>query len=185
VQYGTIHPQILDEIRAVLDRVDEAEVNALVEAILGADKVFLFAVGRVRLALECLGKRLGHLGVDCQIVGAVNEKPITPRDLLLVASGSGESQLPVQIARIAKERGARLALITSARASTLQALADVLVYLPTPTKNDPQAGVASQQPLSTLFDQSLHLFGDVVATLIQEQRGLSNDELWKYHANLE
>ncbi len=124
--------QILHEIQDVLDQVDGEEVERLVDELLAAEKVFFFGVGRVFLSLECLAKRLGHLGVDCQVVGSINEKPATPRDLLLIASGSGESKLPVEIARIAKSKGARLGIITSAPSSTLKSMADFAVRLPVP-----------------------------------------------------
>ena len=177
--------KIVAEVGAVLARVDSDEVERLANEILSAEKVFIFAVGRVFLALQCFGKRLGHLGIDCQVVGAVNEKPITSRDLLLVASGSGESKLPVQIARIARSKGARLGLITSARTSTLKTLSDFAVHLPCPTKNDPDYGVASIQSMSTLFDQALHIFGDEIAMTIQQRKGIKTEDLWHFHANLE
>ena len=177
--------RISSEVQAVLERVDPEETNRLISELLAAQKVFIFAVGRVFLALQCLGKRLGHLGIDCQVVGSITEKPITPRDLLLIASGSGESKLPAEIARVAKSKGARLGIITSAQASTIKSLSDFAVHLPCPTKNDPAAGVASTQMMSTLFDQVLHLYGDVVAMLIQQSKGLHDEELWKGHANLE
>jgi 6-phospho-3-hexuloisomerase len=180
-----ISKQILLEIQTVLEQVDPQEVDRLVKELLAAEKVFFFAVGRVFLSLECFAKRLGHLGVDCQVVGSINEKPITPHDLLLVASGSGESKLPVEIARIAKSKGAGLGIITSARSSTLKSLCDFAVHLPCPTKNDIAAGVTSMQPMSALFDQSLHIFGDTTAILLQQRKGLDTGDLWQYHANLE
>jgi len=177
--------QVVAEIRATLERVDDAEVERLVGELRAARRVFIHAVGRVLLSLECFGKRLNHLGVDCQVVGAMDEKPIGPRDLMLIASGSGESRLPAEIARIAKATGARLALITSASESTIESLSDVVVHLPCPTKKEPGGGVKSVQLMSTLFDQALHIFGDVVALRIQECKQLGSDELWQRHANLE
>jgi 6-phospho-3-hexuloisomerase len=177
--------RITDEVQAVLERVDPEETNRLITELLAAQRVFIFAVGRVLLALECLGKRLGHLGIDCQVVGSITEKPITPRDLLLIASGSGESKLPAEIARIAKSKGARLGVITSARASMIKSLSDFAVHLPCPTKDDSAVGVTSVQMMSTLFDQVLHLYGDVVAIMIQQSKGFLNEDLWKCHANLE
>jgi 6-phospho-3-hexuloisomerase len=176
---------IIGEVQAVLDRVDPEETDRLIAEIGAAQKVFIFAVGRVFLALQCLGKRLGHLGIDCQVVGSITEKPITPRDLLLIASGSGESKLPAEIARIAKGKGARLGIITSARASTIKSLSDFAVHLPCPTKNDPAAGVRSTQAMTNLFDQTLHLYGDVVAMMIQQGKGMRDEDLWQFHANLE
>ena len=180
-----ISNQILHEIQTVLDKVDPTEVDRLVDELLKAKKVFFFAVGRVFLSLECFAKRLGHLGIDCQVVGSINERPITPDDLLLIASGSGESRLPVEIARIAKSKGARLGIITSSRSSTLKELCNFAVHLPCPTKFDVAAGVSSSQPMSALFDQSLHIFGDTVAIMLQKKKGIDNSELWPYHANLE
>ncbi len=177
--------RIVAEIGETLDLVDPAEVEQLVAALMGARRVFIFAVGRVLLALECLGKRLNHLGIDCQVVGSMDEKPIGPPDLLLIASGSGESKLPAEIARLAKKAGAKLALLTSADASTIQLLSDIVVRLPCPTKKEPNRGVKSIQLMSTLFDQSLHIFGDAVALRIQELKHLSSAELWQRHANLE
>ena len=177
--------KITGEVQAVLDRVDPEETNRLIAEICSAQKVFIFAVGRVFLVLQCLGKRLGHLGIDCQVVGSTTEKPITSQDLLLIASGSGESKLPAEIARITKGKGARLGIITSARVSTIKSLSDFAVHLPCPTKNDPATGVASVQMMSTLFDQALHLYGDIVAIMIQQSKGIRNEDLWQSHANLE
>jgi 6-phospho-3-hexuloisomerase len=183
--YQELAETITDEIAQVLKHVKPGEVNRLIQELVKADKVFVFAVGRVFLALHCFGKRLGHLGIDCQVVGAVNEKPIGSGDLLLIASGSGESKLPVEIARIGRSKEAALGLITSAGSSTISDISDFAVHLPCPTKNDAEQGVKSIQSMSTLFDQSLHVFGDVVAIMIQERKGLENEALWRYHANLE
>lgn len=177
--------RILQENRAVLEQVRPEETGQLIDELGMAAKVYIFAIGRVFLSLQCLGKRLGHLDIDCQVVGSITEKPITPRDLLLVASGSGESKLPVEIARIAKGRGARLGLITSAQQSTLKTMSNFTVHLPCPTKNNAAAGIVSIQSMSTLFDQALHLYGDAVCLLIQQQKGITNEQLWTNHANLE
>ncbi|MBI2075841.1 MAG: SIS domain-containing protein [Candidatus Aenigmarchaeota archaeon] len=176
---------ITDEINAVLHRVKPEEVETLVREILQAEKVFLIAVGRVFLSLQCFGKRLNHLGVNVQVVGSVTEKAITERDLLLVASGSGESVVPKAIAEKAKKLNARIGIITAAPASTIKGMADFAVRLPCPTKTNIPDVVVSVQSMSTLFDQTLHVFGDAVAMLIQERKALRNEDLWKNHANLE
>ena len=183
--FHSLRNAINQEIGEVLGRVDGKEVERLVDEILDAEKVFFVAVGRVFLSLQCFAKRLAHLGIESHVVGSVNEKAITDKDLLIAASGSGESIMPVEIAKKARKFNARIGLITSARESTLKNLADFSVHLPCPTKNDPDYGVKSVQPMSTLFDQTLHIFGDIIAMVIQNERALSKEELWKYHANLE
>jgi 6-phospho-3-hexuloisomerase len=103
----------------------------------------------------------------------------------LVASGSGESIIPVQIALKAKELGANIALITAASASTLKSIADITLHLSAPTKKSTNEGAKSIQPMSTLFDQSLHIAGDIIVLLIADIINCKTDTLWQYHANLE
>lgn len=183
--YKNASKLIIKEIENVLLKVDQTDVDTLIKEILKADKVFMIAVGRVFLAMQCFCKRLVHLGVDANLVGAVNEKAFTPKDLLLVASGSGESVLPVVIAKKASKLRGRIGLITSADSSTIKSMSDFTVRLHCPTKNNKEEGVKSIQPMSTLFDQSLHIFGDIIALSLQDIKQLPSDELWKYHANLE
>jgi len=183
--YAQLSMAIADEIAAVLKLVDADEVDVLIAELRNADRIFVIAVGRVFLSLQCFAKRLAHLGLNVDVVGQVTEKAITDRDLLLVASGSGESAFPVAIARKAKEFNARIALITSAKTSTIASLSDSMVRLPSPTKLDSDFGVTSRQPMSTLFDQVLHIFGDVVAMKMLSGSGIAKDDLWRHHANLE
>lgn len=176
---------VLGEIGKVLCQVEPAEVDVLVAEIFKAEKVFVIAVGRVFLAMQCFCKRLAHLGVDANVVGAINEAAMTPNDLLLVASGSGESIVPLSIARKAIKLGGRVGVITSATTSTIKSLSNFVVHLPCPTKNDMNRGVKSIQPMSTLFDQCLHIFGDIVAMKMLQTKTLTHEELWRFHANLE
>jgi D-arabinose 5-phosphate isomerase GutQ len=43
----------------------------------------------------------------------------------------------------------------------------------------------SIQPMSTLFDQALHIYGDIVSLGIIDKLKINKKKLWKYHANLE
>jgi 6-phospho-3-hexuloisomerase len=184
-EYSQFTNAISKEVSEVLSKVDPNEVSLLMDEILKAEKIFVIGVGRVFLSLQCLAKRLAHFGFDINLVGSVVEKRITDKDLLLVASGSGESKLPAGIAEIAKKYNARIALITSSKESTIKSIANVAVHLPCPTKTDYGYGVKSIQTMSTLFDQSLHLFGDILCLMLQKRTGKTNEDLKKFHANLE
>lgn len=65
-------------------------------------------------------ERLSHLGVHCEIVGAVTEPAITGKNLLGVGSGSGKSLIPVDIAKKARAFGARIVHIGSNPQSPLK-----------------------------------------------------------------
>jgi 6-phospho-3-hexuloisomerase len=98
-------------------QIPAKQTENLINQITKADRVYLVAIGRVSLSLQCFGKRLSHLGIRVELVGSLTEKPATKKDLLIVASGSGESLIPVQIAKKAKQIGCKILLITSAKKS--------------------------------------------------------------------
>lgn len=176
---------ILGELGTALEGVDPEAVDRLIEAIDQAEQVFVVGVGRVMLALQAMAKRLHHLGIKTHVVGEITEPAITERDLLIVGSGSGESAVPVAIARLAKKHGAQVAHIGSSPESSMSELTDLFVRIPSPTKRNLPGEVKSAQPMTTLFDQSLLILGDIICLMIIERKGLDLNKLWQYHANLE
>ena len=187
---------IIDEISNILSNIPEKQTENLISEIISANRIFLVAIGRVNLSLQCFGKRLSHLGFKVELVGALTEKPATKKDLLIVASGSGESIIPLHISKKAKKIGCKILHITSAKKSSIRKIANYVVELNAPTKKTKQkvkeslSDSASKtkvsiQPMSTLFDQALHIYGDIVSVQIIEKLRLNTINLWKNHANLE
>ena len=118
-------------------------------------------------------------------VGAINEPAIGKEDLLVVGSGSGETAIPVSITQIAKKTGARVIHIGSNKNSTISALADMVVRIPCRTKLVLPDEINSSQPMSSLFEQSLFLFLDIISLMIIEKKKINLNDLWYTHANLE
>ena len=188
---------VISEIKQCLASVSDKQTQKLINEIILAQRVFLVAIGRVNLSLQCFGKRLAHLGIKVELVGSLTEKPATSKDLLIVASGSGESLIPVQIVKKAKSIGCKIFLITSAKKSTIKKMANFYVELKTPTKKDftnnlneslfdsASKSQKSVQPMSSLFDQVLHIYGDIVSLGIIDKLKINKNKLWKHHANLE
>ena len=176
---------VLSELDAALGVVDPESVQKFVEAVLEADQVFFVGVGRVLLSLEAICKRLAHLGIKTHYVGDITEPAITEKDLLVVGSGSGGSLFPVAIAKKAKTCGARIVHIGSNPNSEMKDIAEFMVRIPVTTKNYLEDEIDSAQPMTSLFEQSLLLFGDVVAKMIIDEKKIDMKSLWRYHANLE
>ena len=118
---------IISEIDYILSKIPRNQTNILIEQIILADRIFLVAIGRVNLSLQCFGKRLSHLGFNIELVGSLTEKPATKKDLLIVASGSGESIVPLQITKKAKKIGCKILHITSAKKSSIREIANFVV----------------------------------------------------------
>jgi 6-phospho-3-hexuloisomerase len=183
--YKNTSRQVIGELQKTLDSIDPASLEKLTEAILDADQVFFVGVGRVLLSLQSVAKRLAHLGIQAHYVGEITEPAITPKDLLIVGSGSGASLFPLGIAKKAKGIGCRIVHIGSNPNSEMKDIADFMVRIPVRTKFYLQDEIDSVQPMTSLFEQSVLLVGDIIAKMIIDQKQLDMKALWQYHANLE
>lgn len=185
-QYQDTCADVLDELRRTLDSIDPASVERLAQAILEADQVFFVGVGRVLLSLQSVCKRLAHLGIRAHYVGEITEPAITRNDLLIVGSGSGASLFPLGIAKKARAAvDCKIVHIGSNPNSEMKDIADFMVRIPVRTKFYLEDEIDSCQIMTSLFEQSVLLLGDILAKIIVEQRQLDMKALWQYHANLE
>ena len=177
---------MLDELNRTLNRIDPASLERLADEILAADQVFFVGVGRVLLSLQSVCKRLAHLGIKAHYVGEITEPAITKNDLLIVGSGSGASLFPLGIAKKARSAAdCRIVHIGSNPNSEMKDIADFMVRIPVRTKFYLEDEIDSCQIMTSLFEQSLLLVGDILAKMIIEHRKLDMKGLWQYHANLE
>lgn len=185
--YRAARGAVLGELERTLNAVDPVSLERLADAVFSADQVFFVGVGRVMLSLQAICKRLAHLGIRAHYVGEITEPHFNESDLLIVGSGSGGSLFPLNIARKARQAapGCTIVHIGSNPHSPMEELADFMVRLPVRTKEYREDEIDSCQPMTTLFEQSLLLLGDILAKIIIERRGLDMKDLWQYHANLE
>ncbi|MDR1669138.1 MAG: sugar isomerase [Oscillospiraceae bacterium] len=185
MSYTDKKSMVLSELNTALSRVDPEAVERLKEEILAAGQVFFVGVGRVLLALQCVCKRLSHLGISAHWVGEVTEPAIGKEDLLIVGSGSGVTLFPLAIARKAQTLGAKVVHIGSNPGSPMREAASFQVRIPVRTKMALEDEVDSAQPMTSLFEQSVLLLGDILAAMIIEEKRIDVASLWTYHANLE
>jgi 6-phospho-3-hexuloisomerase len=140
---------------------------------------------RVMIAMEAWIKRFNHLGIPMIDVGALNEPALRPGDLLIVASGSGNTVVPVAIAKKAKSLGAVIGHICSSEHGEVAKYRDFMVKIPVAKNSIPSDAVQSVQPMTSLFEQSVFLLGDIISLMLVERRGQEKEKLWQCHANLE
>lgn len=178
--------KIIEELNESMMKIDEDEISALIKKMDESEKIFFIGVGRVMTMLQCMAKRLKHIGYDTYVVGETTEPPITERDLLIVGSGSGSTIVSAGIARKAKSLGASVAHIGAIPDNPLKDVADLFVRIPVKSKQNLPDQVESIQPMTTLFEQSLLILGDaVVLTILGLKDEPVSDAMWSNHANLE
>lgn len=183
--YEAFSNSIISECKSALNAIDTMEVIKYLDFILKAEKVFFVGVGRVLLSLEAIAKRYAHLGITTVVVGQITEPAITGKDLLIVGSGSGETMFPSNVAKKAKSLGVKIVHIGSNPDSGLKETVDLFIRIPVAGKRRRANDIQTIQPMTSLFEQTLLLFGDTTAMMIMDEKKLELDELWEYHANLE
>lgn len=177
---------ILEELNQAMAQLNPKELDALLAAMtVPGRRVLCVGVGRVLISMKAWVKRLRHLDIDLNFVGAESEEPIGAGDLLLVTSASGESVFPVEIAKKAKSLGAEVFYIGCTVPSTASQLSDGIVKLAGRTKFALPGEIRSIQPMSTLFEQQLYLLGDVLALELMARNGWDEAYVKSRHANLE
>jgi 6-phospho-3-hexuloisomerase len=139
----------------------------------------------VGLASTAFAMRLAHLGLNAFMLGDSNVSAISKGDLLLVSSGSGETQTIYDLVCIAKIHGARVALVTGNPLSRMGLLADVIVNLKSPSKINNTNDFKSRQPMTTLNEQCLWLFFDAVVLELMEKMKIKDEDMKKRHSILE
>lgn len=176
---------VLTEITSVLANVHAAQVTDVADALLRAPHVLVAGEGRSGFMAKAFAMRLMHLGVPVHVVGETTTPAVTGQDAVVVLSGSGTTQASVRVATVAHDTGAAVVAVTTEPASPLAAVATTTLLVPAATKHRRPGEAATIQPLSSLFDQSVHILLDVVCLEIARRQGIGNDAANARHANTE
>lgn len=176
---------ILRELEQVLCQVDQSQVDMLMQELVSAKTIVACGAGRVGMMTRAFVMRLGHLGFRAFMLGDATVPALSHLDVLLVSSGSGETQTIYDLAVIAKNNKARICLITGNPDSRIGRLADVIVQIKAPSKTKSIDDFHSIQPMTSLNEQSLILFFDALVLLLMEKLGETHETMWLRHSNLE
>jgi 6-phospho-3-hexuloisomerase len=174
------------ELSGTLKKLNDNQINELIQAICNAKKIFVFGAGRSMLMLRCLAMRLMHLGFESYVVGDTTSPAFEVEDLLILGSGSGETSGLINVANKAKKIGGKIAVLTIKAESTLGIMSDILVEIPAYT--DKIAYSDMERPVlpgGSLFEQCMLVLGDAIVLPLSEKAGIATDHAFGRHANLE
>ena len=111
---------LTEGIHKTIDSIDCRLTDDLVQAILDADRIFLYGAGRSGFVARCFAMRLGHLGIRFVRMSIDETDPSGEGDLAIIVSGTGETKSSIFYARSSQDGGSKVACITenSARCAT-------------------------------------------------------------------
>jgi len=177
---------ILADIGRTLRQVNADEVEALLAALLRAERVFLAGKGRTGLQMRAFAMRLMHLGLRVHVVDDVTTPAIGAGDLLLIGSSSGRTGSLLRYVETVGATGAQLAALTGNLDSPIAAAATSCVYIPaTNFKAGAGAGAGSALVMGSLFEHCLGLLCDLLIIRLKAALGVDEARMNARHANLE
>ncbi|MEW6592500.1 MAG: 6-phospho-3-hexuloisomerase [Candidatus Hadarchaeota archaeon] len=186
--------EILEHIQSLQKNVKGHEVEQFIDALLKSKRVFVVGAGRSGLVAKAFVMRLMHLGMDVYVIGETITPALRAKDTLLAISGSGETELIVETAKIGKKIGAKIIAVTTYPKSPLAKLADVVVTLPGRKevaaiadymKRELFGEYAPLAPLGTLFEVGVMVFLDGVIAAMMVKLGKKEEDLRARHATIE
>ena len=176
---------ILNELDQALNTSDFTDLQSFVEKISSASNIVVFGAGRVGLMMKTFAMRLNHLGLNSYFLGEINLPATGKGDLLVIGSGSGNTQSVVSIVQIAQSKGLDVICVSSNVNSKIAGLSSSLIYLNCQTKESLAQPKLSIQPMTTIFEQSLLIFLDALVLKLMEALDENSESMSKRHNVIE
>lgn len=172
---------IVDKISGILEATDDSYDEKLTAMLDKANRVFVSGAGRSGLITRFFAMRLMHSGYDVYVVGEIVTPSIKAGDLLIIISGSGETEQLIAFTKKAQSIGAEIVLISAKSDSTIGDLANAVFQIGTPE----QYGKVKGMPMGTVFELSTLFFLEALVSHIIHEKGIPEEEMRSRHANLE
>jgi 3-hexulose-6-phosphate synthase/6-phospho-3-hexuloisomerase len=172
---------IIDKISGILAATNESYKLKLTDLLDNANRIFVSGAGRSGLVCKFFAMRLMHSGYDVSVVGEIVTPSIKRGDLLIIISGSGETEQLIAFTKKAKEVGASILLITTKADSTIGDMADAVFRIGSPDLYGKVVGM----PMGTTFELSTLSFLEAYISHVIHDKGIPEEEMRTRHANLE
>lgn len=175
----------LNELGAVCDALDEAQVADACDAIANARRIMAYGCGREALQLRGFVMRLHHLGLDVSVQGDMSAPPLGPGDLFLASAGPGDLSTVTALMGVARGAGADVLLLTGEPDAGPCALAHRLLTIPAQTMARDQGAPTSTLPMGSLYEGAMFVLFEVMVLRLRDQLGVTPGDMRGRHTNME
>jgi 6-phospho-3-hexuloisomerase len=174
----------LREIADAVHSVSDADIEGVVDELLGAGRIACYAGGREGLVMRGLVMRLFHAGLDVHYVGEMTCPAVGPGDLVVLSCGPGRISMVEALAGVAERDGARLLYLTAQPQNPPADRADRVVRVTAQTMADDRESAAAL-PMGSAYEIALFVLVDLITNGVRGRRSESVEELRSRHTNLE
>lgn len=168
---------IIQEITYIIDNSNFNSLDPIIQNICQCKgSIIGIGSGRMGYSLKAFIMRLNHLGKSSYFIDDCNVPSISQQDLVIVNSGSGETEIIYQYAKIAKGLTDNIILFTQNNKSRIAKLSSFIFTYPK---------YNSKQLLKTVNEQFTYLLFDYLIMQIFKNLKITTDEVFINHSNLE
>lgn len=172
---------VIGKISEILEATDTSYADKMVGMLDGAKRVFIAGAGRSKLVGNFFAMRLVHAGYDVSVVGEIVTPSIKAGDLLIIISGSGETEQLIAFTKSAKKVGAKIVLISSRASSTIGDMSEGVFQV----GKQELYGKTVGMPMGTVFELSTLCFLEAIVSHMIWDKGIPEEIMRERHANLE
>jgi RpiR family carbohydrate utilization transcriptional regulator len=154
-------------------RLDMTQMNAAVELILGARHLEFFGFGASAIVAQDLQQKFPLFGIPCNAImdshqQLMSASMMTPGAVAVAISNTGATRSIIELARLAREQGAKIIAITGSMDSALINYADVVINVETLDNTDIFTPTTSR--IAAL------VVADILSTLVARRLGAAHNQ---------
>lgn len=172
---------VVGKISEMLHATDLSYAENMTAMLDRSNRIFIAGAGRSKLVGNFFAMRLVHAGYDVSVVGEIVTPSINEGDLLIIISGSGETEQLIAFTKSAKKAGANIVLISAKSRSTIGDMADGVFQV----GKEKLYGKVVGMPMGTVFELSTLCFLESIVSHLIWEKGIPEEVMRKRHANLE
>ncbi len=175
----------LKDLEGVFAAMPENALDGLIQEIVEAKRIVVFGLGREGLQMRGFAMRLFHMGRNVAVWGDMTAPAVGPGDLFFVSAGPGDLATARALVGIAREGGARTALITAQPKGELAEHVDTVTVVPAQTMADDRGGELAVLPMGSLFETAQMILFEVAILKLRPLFGETAETMRARHTNLE
>ena len=154
MENSVILEEILEELTENAKHISSSSLEKFANEIIKARHIFVAGAGRSGFVARGFANRLMHLGLEVFFVGEPTTPAIEKKDLLIISSGSGETDSLIVMANKAKEAGASVVTVTIHPEASIGKVCESCIVIPGATpKSNLEDTSESAQPMGNAFEQ--------------------------------
>ena len=175
----------LNDLASVFAAMADNALDGLVEEIVKAKRIVVFGLGREGLQMRGFAMRLFHMGRDVAVWGDMTTPALGAGDLFIASAGPGDLPTARTLVDIARDAGARTALVTAQPEGGLAKRVDVVTVIPAQTMANDQGAKLSVLPMGSLFETAQMIAFELAILKLRPRVGETSETMRARHTNLE